>query len=382
MNKIREILKKTGGRLRSIFLEPSTPQRWTRCTVITLLALIIIMILTIVLVDPCYRYRYPSIAGGIYDEERMQLPGILRNSDCDMVLFGSSMSQNFQLSDLKEAFGVRKPIKATGGGMRSGEIALLMDILLQKEQKVSTIAYMLDFFALTDECKISENQYRLFLQEPFETNELQYWFSFMTWNNFIYQPVRWSLVRRGRYDEKSNENMMFGWDQKKLKYFGPEAIKAALANPAQRPPAPTPTDEALGYLKDHILNRLEKFHRQGVRLVVIFPPYSLIYWSILDKQGNLDCVLATKEQIIRQLQTSFPALEIYDYNVREEIITELKLYKDSTHYCPDVNRQICQWLKSGDGRISDMQEVRENAKKLRKLLKKHRPEYEAEGYKL
>ena len=55
----------------------------------------------------------------VFDNSQAMIPGIMRHYDYDAIMFGSSMTQNFNIREINHIFGV-KSIKATTAGL-SGE---------------------------------------------------------------------------------------------------------------------------------------------------------------------------------------------------------------------------------------------------------------------
>ena len=66
-----------------------------------------------------------------------------------------------------------------------------------------------------------------------------------------------------------------------------------------------------------------------------FPPYSLLYWHMIEKEGALMSFLNIKTYLINQLSL-YSNVTIYDFQMIDEI-KNLSLYKDPTHYHPDIN---------------------------------------------
>ncbi len=357
---------------KTVFQLELTLRVWCCIVLFSVLGVLLGAALIVYTVDPLFRYRYPSIVQNVY-LGRMQLPGILRNETHDLILIGSSMAQNFKLDDLREAFQVKAPMKCTKSALRSPEIADFLDIAAEQKENIDILLYGLDLFALGPQYKTERELKEVYCKKPFETNELRYFYSSSVWTDYIIKPLRWHLFRKKRFIEKAEPNTMFSW---KASCWGAEQIRKELQNEEQRPPAPLSLEQVMPVLHRDIIASFRKFPQ--TRIIVFLPPYSLVYWSLLEAEGYLEETIRNRNEVLRELM-KLPNVEIYDYNAKTEIITDLNLYKDITHYNAGINTEISRMIACGENRIHSEKDLQQTGETLIHLVEKYKDQYEKAG---
>ena len=94
------------------------PEKYVTSFIIILLILTVFAVAAVLVVDPYMRYHKEIGLKHRYRKSEAMIPGIMRNFDYDTVLFGSSMTQNFDIAEMNAILGGRC-IKATGAGLES-----------------------------------------------------------------------------------------------------------------------------------------------------------------------------------------------------------------------------------------------------------------------
>ncbi len=367
MKKILILFRK----VRNALLSEVPYHRWCFLVAGGFFCFLFCVALIIYVLDPCFRYRYPSLTTPLYINARTQIPGMLRNGEYDMVLYGTSMCQNFALDDLKKTFNVKNPLKCTIPGQRTFEMTAFLELTREWNPDIPVICLGFDIFSLQE----PEEQDTFYFQKPFTVNECRYLFNFNNWRKYISSSLRWELYRDKRIKPDTDSNMMFAWEIRKRTLWGAEGIRQSLHAAEQRPHDFIRNDEVHTRLQP-LISSLKKF--PNTRIVIFMPPYSLVYWSLLDANDFLESELQNRKTVLNAF-LELPNVEIYDCNTAEDIITQLGHYKDITHYHPKINTEICRKIASGEKRILSPEDVENANKELLRLIGEYKEQYEKEG---
>lgn len=98
--------------------------------------------------SPFQQYRKAQFYRPFYDNERYLNPRLAKTYDYKQVIVGSSMTENFILSDATSSFGFDKPIKFCMSGTTAYEMKSILDSAY-RHRKINAVIYGLDFFGYT-----------------------------------------------------------------------------------------------------------------------------------------------------------------------------------------------------------------------------------------
>lgn len=351
-------------RIRCWLQAEMPPLTWIRRVLVWIAGLLSAAALAVIIVDPCTRYREPLLYPPYFKNAHAQLPGIVRHFDYDTLVLGSSMAQNFSLSDFERLYGQRA-IKGTAAGTRAADLREFLDFAHRSHPgTLENVCYCFDLWAFS----VPADEYahpvshRVFYRYTY-WRDYEYWWNWDVWRKYMLLPFKAVFRKNNKYTDK---NMMFSWKHRRCDW-GLDAIKCSLGDHRQHfsfSGNETMILDSFGknllpYVADH----------PEVAYKVIFPPYSLIFWWQLSNSGDMEIFLASKETVISTLLT-FPNVEVYDFQVASEVITDYDLYKDITHYRPEVNTWMLEQIKGGAYRVST-ESLACNSRLLRELCAEH-----------
>ena len=81
-----------------------------------------------------------------------------------------------------------------------------------------------------------------------------------------------------------------------------------------------------------------------IHFAIFYPPYSVLSYQLMHEQSYFKEVIKFKHYIHQQL-SQYSNVSLYDFQVAQEITTELNHYKDISHYSEDINHWILLQIK-------------------------------------
>jgi len=355
-------------------VSPVSSRRWGAIVISSSLGVLLGIALIVFTIDPYQVYRRPTLYKPLFADAYNTIPGIIRNYDYDGIVLGSSMCQNFRLSEVEACLGWRKGVKLTPSGCTPATVNLFFT-LASKRQPLRHALYGLDIFGFSrpvDEHRIPLPDY---LYDDDIRNDYLY-----LWNrNVLYEgipDVLKAIAGRKKYRLKQNEDEMWAWDLGDgRREYGENAVVHAekrFGGALKGNTLPENAIEAmlenldvniLGFVKDH----------PEVDIVVFFPPYSIQAWHNLNAVGNMDTYLEFKEKAVERL-LGFPNVRVYDFQIEKTIVCDFANYRDGTHYSPQVGTLILERMGRDENRVTN-ECIQKNNTLMRQLVKN----YEASG---
>lgn len=335
---------------------------WFNKVLSWVLGILLASALLVIILDPCTRYREPVLYPPYYKNAHVQLPGIVRHYDYDTLVLGSSMAQNFALSDFNELFA-ENVIKATAAGTRAADLRIFLDFALKSHpDTLKHVYYIFDLWAFS----VPVHEYAhpvsfdVFYRDTY-WKDYQYWWNWDVWRKYMLLPFK-ARFRSRKDKEYTNKDMMFSWRHRRATW-GLNAIRNAMRDSRQRFSFTGKEASVINSLEYNLLPYISQ--HTNVKFTLVFPPYSLIFWWQLQQSGELDSFLQCKEKVVERL-SAISNLTIYDFQAAEEIIANYDLYKDSTHFRPEINQWMLKQILNEKYQANNS-DSRGNSEKIRKL---------------
>jgi hypothetical protein len=347
------------------------PRRWCLSVLASTLILLIIIGAVVYIIDPYQVYRRPTWYKPVFIEAYSTIPGIIRHYDYDSIIVGSSMSQNFRISDIHTLLGW-KSIKLTAPSCSPAHGKLFITTA-NKRGSLQNVLYSFDIPSLTK----SAQQVQL----------AEYLYDDSPWNNYLYlwnqrvlcngiPKIMKALCGRKRYVMKQDEDRMWSWDMEDgRQQYGAKIVTTTENERGRAIRGETLGSTDLAHMRENLefnLLSLIRAHSQ-IRFVVFFPPYSIQAWHNIKASGNLDAYLQFRREACELLQ-AYPNVNIFDFQADHRIICDFENYKDGTHYSPAISRLIIERIADGDNQV-EAEDIITNNLLLRQLLQA----YETEG---
>ena len=306
--------------------------------------LLLLCVFAVVLFDPFFQYHKPlkGLKAVLTDKE-YQCVGSLKTFDYDSVIAGSSVSENYNNGWFDQGFGC-KSIKAIRSYGATADLCYLLDIAFEN-QSLKYVFYNLDPSALVAD---PETTYELtgcpmYLYDDNYINDVEYWLNKGVLMEKIPYLIANSVI--GDYDENNSYN----WAQ--WKQFNSDMILGLyIRKPSISGMKPQ------NYYEDLLEKNLELLcsrinSHPETEFYVFVPPYSMLWWDNIYREGDTEAYLYNMEQAMKTLLTCKNVKLFYFQNDRE-IITDLENYMDILHFSPEINHYICDSLIAGEHRIT------------------------------
>ena len=272
-------------------------------------------------IDPYFHYHRPHKAFFyLLNNERSQNDGIFRNFEYDAILTGTSLSQNFKISDVNRLFHVNC-VKVTFSGSTFKE---LNDSLVRA-------------FRYKDDIKlvIRDIHYGKIMEDKdLMREDLGEYPTYLYDDNF-YNDVKY-LLNKDVLLNRCGDFVLHG-----RKHFNKPRKLVRLSNEEKQ--------TIIENVQQNIVD-IARAHPETEFYYFIAPP-SIVYWGIEYERGKIDYRIEAERIFIENI-LSCQNIKLYSYNDDFRIVTDLDNYKDLSHYGEWINSYILEQMKAGKGLIS------------------------------
>lgn len=296
------------------------------------------------ILDPNMYYRKSK--HDIYYSEAYTTAGLIKNYNADIAFVGSSMFQNMDMDLVRELYN-QEPIKYTMGGMNVDETCMLINRAISLNNGVDTFVVNIDLTMFNTDEKEPYKKYPKYIYDENIINDFKYLLGLKTWTRFIpfniiynmskminspiTNKVTESFINEVDVDNIGKWDATFGKDIVISKYKkGSESVSDQNIN------------DMLQRMKDKFNNDFYPTFEENTdkEFIIVFPPYSALFWYNADENNYKDEILEFKKYIVEQFEDN-SNVTIYDFQDNSEIV-DLDNYKDTTHYVKDFNDMMIE----------------------------------------
>jgi len=300
-------------------------------------------------IDPFQYYRVPTAYTPVYfgGRQRYQNVGIARQQKYDAVVIGTSVTENFYPSYIRQSWGM-PAVKLSIGGSTGHEQMLVLEQALDTGQ-VKHVLWGLDagsFYGGTKRVRDDQAPFPYFMYRPRWIINLEYLLSVDT--------VRLSrLVLKG-YGETELDKLDT-WDHR-FEFSAANTIKAWGGNCEMflekfRPGDSAPPADLVAEMQRSVDDNLVRVVKANPKVVfhLFFPPVSVLTY-IPARTVFLPVLLPFKRKVVTSLSHE-PNVRIHDFQVVREMTGNLDLYKDAVHFNRTVSERIIDALRDDRYRL-------------------------------
>lgn len=341
-------------------------KKFIRNFIIQVAVLLVLVAAVVVAVDPFFHYHKPvGSLKAVVTKAEYQCIGTVRNFDYDGIVLGSSVAENYNNRWFDEAFG-----GTTIKGIKSS--AATVDLVYYLEEalaakKIKNVYYSMDIFALTADAQkeFPDESLPLYLYNRNPFDDVSY-----IWNKdvvFEHIPYMFAMTYLDDYDEGTSYN----WAQYKT-FSGEDTLKHY-----SRPESVQPMMEEEAYKENvdaniTLIEEVVKAHPETM-FHFICPPYSMLWWDAAYRNGETERNLYASMQAAERL-LAYENVEMYYFQNKEELITDLDHYMDTVHFSDAINHEIVKWMQEGSYRLT-LENYQGEIEKMRALSEKIQDEY-------
>ena len=317
-----------------------TSKQFVKKTIIYFLGVMLLITLVVLLVDPFVHYHAPyfGLAACETDERGAQV-GIARNTDYDVALIGTSMSENFVESWFNcEPFGT-KAVKLCMQGAHFDDFDVLLNEVLQNGS-TKTVLFSLDNYILLNVPSQYPTTIPEYLREPKLSTEVYY-----LWNKSVVSYFLPIFLLNNIRDGYTADNA-YVWAPM---YSFDKYVTRASYNPLRvlKQEEEEPFDTYFAYAQEFIDGMTPYIEENpDVEFIFYAPPYSVLYWDDSVRHGRLTAEICALNEVYKSL-LSHENVRIFYFQDQYEITSDLNNYKDYSHYSQAINRLMFECMRDG-----------------------------------
>ncbi|MGL5049954.1 MAG: hypothetical protein ACRC6E_04890 [Fusobacteriaceae bacterium] len=309
--------------------------------VLIVLPLTIIMILNFK-IDPMRFYRNPTTytVGEWRDDERILNAGIIRNSNFNSILIGSSMTRNFDIDKINEIFNW-KTIKLTMSAATQRDIFYTYNFAKEINPNFKNIIMAIDIETFFENKEFQKIDFDRSFYVKDKIINLEYLLNFRTMK-YSLEFLKLHILKT----EKEIKNIY------KLGYKY-EYKKDNVLNLVKTSNLKFSSDFENEILDDKILNNMKDNYSNNLKVILknskdktfylFFPPYSTHYYDNLIDARTIDEYYNFKIFLVKEL-SKYENVKVYDFQNIDSIISNFDNYGDLMHFSPEVSQEILEYM--------------------------------------
>lgn len=286
-------------------------------------------------VDPSFHYHALPRKNirPVYLNERYQNAGLAKQLDYDTVIVGSSVTANFRVSQFDALFDA-KTLKLTFPGGCFADFETALDLAFSTHD-VKRVFWSLDpkiLMAAYDDAPTPLPAY-LYNNNPFDDGK------YLLNKDVLLEQTSKSILSTIQGKSQSLDEA-FTWDHKYEFSAGQALWGYVRPDWVETPADPSAYDDII----DENLNSVLSFVQAhpDTEFYLFTPPYSVLYWDRVLRDGSYTAVLSLLDRLLREL----PQYENVHYYCFSTDLCTLYLdnYIDEVHYSPEINRYMAETM--------------------------------------
>lgn len=319
----------------------------------TLLALTVLLLAVsgglTVIIDPFFHYHAP-LEGLAYplSEQRYQNDGIVKHFDYDAVITGTSMTENFRVSELNELFGVNA-VKVCFSGATFKEIDENVRRAIAANPEITMVVRSLDGYMLTEDkdAMRTDAEYPDYLYDDSIWNDVSYIFNKEILFKHTMKVLQYTL---GGRETTSFDDYSFWADDMT---FGAETALRNYSWDGEGQAAVLLTEESRQRMQENLRQNVIATAKENpdIEFYYFFPPYSVLWWQERYSAGTLSrqialCTAATEELL------QYDNIHLFSFTTEYDYVTDMDNYIDPEHYNADMNSRMLQDMRNGANQLT------------------------------
>lgn len=303
------------------------------------------------ILDPfqIYHDSYTNPDRYLADQERYQNLGLIRKlwreeNCCETIMLGTSMSQNFENVKTGEKLKTQPILNLSmAGASPAQEYAILEKVALIRAPKTVLWELHTSFYKEKEPENVAGAGSAKFLPEYLYDNTYLNDLPYLLSISNVKYALKQAASTYSLYEHKE-------WFTEHKNSFGkaPDVYKTSL--PLWKKTYAPVSDNGHHFyaIEKYLIPALQKY--TNTTFIFYFPPYSLHSFASVD-QPAFDRIASFRQELIRRLE-KYPnaSLHMFDDLIKET--ENLALYKDPSHYNPDIGYKAMELIASGRAKLT------------------------------
>lgn len=309
--------------------------------------ILLLIVVAMIVVDPYFHYHKPLpwLSYRLY-EERYINDGISRHFDYNAMITGTSMTQNFKTSEFDELFGV-KSVKEPFSGAGFEELAENLNRALSYNEDLDMVLMGLDYSGFNREHDWKQYEdYPQYLYDNDLLNDTAYILNKSILYRGLFNTLYMTLAgeKTTTFDEYSAWTSYYGFDKIMETYERLEEKREMAEGLSEEE-----RERVRKNIELNILPVIEKY--PDTEFYFFYPPYSILYWDFLEREGMMKAQLEAEEMVTDML-LSYDNVRLFNFFEDTDLILNLDNYRDKEHYNSNVNSYLLEQMSQGKYEIT------------------------------
>lgn len=321
-------------------------KKWFFGTILCLVICLGLFAAVMIVTDPYFHFHAPlkGLSYRLY-EERYINDGISRNFEYDAIITGTSMTQNFKVSEFDELFACNA-VKLPFSGASYWEISQSLQRAFAYHEGIKAVLWGLDGKLLIQEADYqSYENFPTYLYDANPFNDVSYVLN----KEILYHGTMnnlWMTVA-GMPPTTFDEYSSWEWES------GYDAVMRHYHRLAHIVPDTGLSEDERRMVEENIRENICSVIEQNpnTTFYLFFTPYSVAYWDTTYREGKVSAQIEA-ESLAAELLLQYDNVELYCFYDIEELIFDLDYYKDFIHYTAEINSEILGWIQEGAYRLT------------------------------
>lgn len=317
-------------------------KRWSILCILLVFGILAAFAVPTAVIDPFFHFHGPR-EGLSYplNNQRYQNDGIVRHFDYDALITGTSMTENFRVSEFNALFGVNA-VKVSYSGGSFPELMANVEQALEHNPGLKTVLLCIDQWFLSSGKDLiqADGDYPVYLYDDNPFNDVEYLL-----NREIFFGNTLAVLNHTRKGLPTTSFDEYG------SWVYPYDAQTVLSNYNRPEPADAQgiTDADTTRLKDTMENTLIRLAKAypDTEFIVYFPPYSILTWDSWIREGLFSKNLALFQQA-SEIFLQEENIRFFSFYSDFDTITDLNNYRDMVHHSDQINSLLLQRLRSGE----------------------------------
>lgn len=321
-------------------------KKFVRISLILTAIFLVLIAAVNIAVDPLFQYHKPWFGlEPVITNERYQNAGVIKHFDFDNAILGTSLSENFIISEVNNTFGGNS-VKLTMYGSSIYNMTYQLELMKKREVKPKII--MCDMSPILFEAPYDtlKNPLPTFLYNynPFDDGE--YLWNISILNDFTYPTVMLNV-----------NHSVPDYDTVFVAEEGAKTGKELALSRYTRPKISDEPESVEAYLdleKKNLALFTQYFEQMPeCEFEFFMAPISMLYWDEQMRLKRVDALEAAYMDVCKTL-TSYENVTLYFWTDNEmlDIMSHLDNYVDACHYSREVSSEILRRINDNQGVVT------------------------------
>lgn len=313
---------------------------------------------TVVEIDPFFHYHKPDVEKYYYtiNNQRSQNDGISKTFDYNMLITGTSMTENFKTTEAELLWATEgaRAIKVPYSGASYKEINESLQRALEHNENLHVIIRGLDmvrFMNSKDLMRTELGAYPTYLYNELIWDDVEYIFNREVVFGRVYpmliEPERLGITS---FDEYSNWMSVCTFGVGEVLAEPPYNGIGGEISENQIHLTDADRDQLLGNIQQNVISLAKDY--PNVTFYYFFTPYSIAWWGEQVQNGTIYRQIEAERMMIEEI-LKYPNINLYSFNNRTDITTDLNNYKDAHHYGEWINSLMLKWMHDGKYQLTE-----------------------------